>query len=256
MIDPRTATVLGAMTEAGVKCLLTGGQACVIYGGAEFSKDVDFNVLADGENFARLQKVAAALEAETIAVPPFEKRFLDEGLAIHLRCGLPAVSGFRVDLMSRMRGVAPFSELWARRTTVDIGPLKINLMSVRDLVQSKKTQRSKDWPMIQRLLEVHYLQRRSGSPDPRDVQLWLTEMLTPELVIEVTQLHEKVARSLELERPLLKPALIGDIELLRSMLTEEIEAEKAADRRYWEPLKARLGDLRRASRGDNSHPVA
>jgi hypothetical protein len=33
-----------------------GGQACVFYGAAQVSKDIDFLVLAEPENFARLLK--------------------------------------------------------------------------------------------------------------------------------------------------------------------------------------------------------
>lgn len=32
-----------------------GGQACVLYGGAELSRDTDIMVVADAENLARLQ---------------------------------------------------------------------------------------------------------------------------------------------------------------------------------------------------------
>ena len=49
-----------------------GGQACVFYGAAEFSRDTDFAILADAANLARLRKALAELQAEPIAVPPFE----------------------------------------------------------------------------------------------------------------------------------------------------------------------------------------
>jgi len=49
-----------------------GGQACVFYGAAQVSKDIDFLVLAEPENFARLQAALAELQAERIAVPPFD----------------------------------------------------------------------------------------------------------------------------------------------------------------------------------------
>ncbi len=55
-----------------VRALLMGGQACVFYGAAEFSRDTDFAILADAANFARLRKALAELLAEPIAVPPFE----------------------------------------------------------------------------------------------------------------------------------------------------------------------------------------
>ena len=55
----------------------------------------------------------------------------------------------RVDVMSKMRGVDSFAKLWRRRTTIEIsGGEKYDLLSLPDLVQAKKTQRDKDWPMF------------------------------------------------------------------------------------------------------------
>ena len=48
-----TQTVLSSMRRHGVRCLLMGGQACVFYGAAEFSRDVDFALVADEENLAQ-----------------------------------------------------------------------------------------------------------------------------------------------------------------------------------------------------------
>ena len=49
-----------------------GGQACVFYGAAQFSKDVDLALLASPENFSRLMAALDELNAKRIAVPPFE----------------------------------------------------------------------------------------------------------------------------------------------------------------------------------------
>ena len=49
-----------------------GGQACVFYGAAQFSKDVDFLILADEINFAGLHRALAELSAGRIAVPRFD----------------------------------------------------------------------------------------------------------------------------------------------------------------------------------------
>lgn len=38
-------SILAALRSHGVEYLLTGGQACVLYGAAEFSRDVDITVL-------------------------------------------------------------------------------------------------------------------------------------------------------------------------------------------------------------------
>ena len=64
--------VLSTFQTSGVRTLLMGGQACVFYGAAQVSKDIDFLVLAEPENFARLQAALAELQAERIAVPPFD----------------------------------------------------------------------------------------------------------------------------------------------------------------------------------------
>ena len=52
-----------------------------------------------------------------------------------------------------MRGVDSFSKLWKRTTITFPDGMKCDLLSLPDLVQAKKTQRDKDWPMIRRLVE-------------------------------------------------------------------------------------------------------
>jgi len=96
-----------------------GGQACVFYGAAEFSRDVDLLILAESQNLASLRAALEALEAELIAVPDFDERHLLRGHAVHFRCRRGDVAGLRIDLMASLRGVAGFEELWARRTTIE-----------------------------------------------------------------------------------------------------------------------------------------
>ena len=43
-----------------------GGQACVFYGAAEFSRDLDLLILPDPENLGRLRASLADLEAEPL----------------------------------------------------------------------------------------------------------------------------------------------------------------------------------------------
>jgi len=46
-----------------------GGQACVLYGAAEFSRDLDLALLPNPANLDRLEAALAELDAEIIAVP-------------------------------------------------------------------------------------------------------------------------------------------------------------------------------------------
>lgn len=220
-----------------------GGQACVFYGAAEFSRDTDLAILASSENLARLKKALRDLQAEVIAVPPFEAKYLRKGHAIHFRCHHPEAIGMRVDVMTKMRGVDPFSKLWTRRTTIVVDGDSINLMSLPDLVQAKKTQRDKDWPMVRRLIEVNYFENRE-KPTREQVRFWFLELRTPDLLIELAQSQRRIPAHLRRRRPLLELALKGSNSSLANALLAEEQREREADRQYWAPLKKELESLR------------
>jgi hypothetical protein len=81
-----------------------------------------------------------------------------------------------------MRGVDPFPEFRQRRTTVELPPdLSIDLLSLPDLIATKKTRRDKDWPRIRRLVEVSY---RGGhvDPSPEQIDFWLRDGVVPDRV--------------------------------------------------------------------------
>jgi len=123
-----------------------GGQACVFYGAAEFSRDLDLLILADAGNLERLRAALDELDAQPIAVPPLDADLLARGHAVHFRCRRPDVGGLRIDVMAALRGVAGFEELWERRTTIESEGELIDLLGIGDLVDAKKTQRDKDCP--------------------------------------------------------------------------------------------------------------
>jgi len=76
--------------------------------------------------------------------------------------------------------------------------------------------RDKDWPMLRRSVDVHYLAHRE-QPTPERVDFWLTELRTPVLLIEAA-------------------------------LEDEERREREADRRYWAPLREELERLRHEGR--------
>ncbi len=229
-----------------------GGQACVLYGAAEFSRDTDLAILASPENLSRLQNALDELQAEVIAVPPFEAKFLRKGHAVHFRCHHHDADRMRVDVMTRMRNVDSFPKLWARRTTIRLQRGETcALMSLPDLVTAKKTQRDKDWPMVRRLVEVNYFANRHH-PSDEQVRFWFKELRTPALLIELASAQPVAQRRFARRRPLLELAVSGnETSLAEAILAEEL-AERAADREYWTPLKAELEQLRLARRRTGS----
>ena len=143
-----------------------------------------------------------------------------------------------------MRGVADFSDLWERRTTLqaDDGTL-YQLMALPDLVQAKKTQRDKDWPMIRRLIEADRIACRDEA-DPGQVAFWLRERRTPELLIDLARSHRELAREITImARPLLSAVIEEDEPAIENGLAEEERSERALDRAYWTPLKRELEEL-------------
>jgi hypothetical protein len=115
-----------------------GGQACIFYGAAEFSRDLGLLVLADAQNLERLQLALADLEAEPVAVPALGEAILAKGHAAHFRCRRADVAGLRIDFMSRYRGGPGFGDLWRRRTTIETDGQTIDLLALEDLVGANK----------------------------------------------------------------------------------------------------------------------
>ena len=238
--------VLSTLSSHNVRSLLIGGQACIFYGGAEFSRDADIAVLTSADNIHRLERALVELQAESIAVPPFAVEYLLRGHAVHFRCAHPDAAGMRIDVIAVMRGVDSFDALWERRTTVDVGPGEsYEVIGLQDLVRSKKTQRDRDWPMIRRLIEAHYVANREH-PTPAQVEFWLLESRTPAMLRDVAAAHAPLLRRVLPARPFLSALEAMDDAALERALEAEEEKEREADRAYWKPLREELERLRMA----------
>lgn len=219
----------------------------MFYGAAQVSKDVDFLILADPANLASLRQALDSLAAERIAVPPFDPDALHRGHAVHFRCRCPHANGLRIDVMSALRGLPSFEDLWSRRTVITHrSGEEFDLLCVPDLVAAKKTQRSKDWPVIELLVGIHYEENKE-KPTPDFIRFWLLEARSPEQLVHLAVRFPAEAAELAVRRPLLGVAAAGDLRQLRAALAEEMAAEQESDRIYWEPLKKELEAWRRAA---------
>jgi len=238
--------VLSTFQKHQVRALLIGGQAAILYGAAEFSRDSDFVVLVTGENLRRLRCALAELEAESVFLPPLAGGHLRRGHAVHFRCRAAEARGLRIDLLARLRGCSAFAALWRRRAEVRLpsGEM-LPVIGLRDLVQSKKTQRDKDWFMLRRLVE-NDIRRHRRRPAAGQASWWLRECRDPALLIELALEHPRAARSAARARPLLEDALAGDAAGVAAALADEERRERDADREYWKPLREELARMRRA----------
>ena len=236
--------VLSTLRKHRVRCLLIGGQACIIYGAAEFSRDSDFVILCTPENLALLRKALASLKAELIYVPPLEADYLKRGHACHFRCMAKDVKNLRVDVISRLRGCDPFDMLWERRNAVSLKKGgRIDVIGLRDLVQSKKTQRDKDWMMLRRLVENDVILHKDN-PSEEQVRWRLRESRNAQRLIELAEKYPEMAGESIAVRPLLSFAVTKDLQRLDSGLQDEERTERQKDTEYWTPLKEELEMLR------------
>jgi len=236
--------VLSTLKKQKVKSLLIGGQACIIYGASEFSRDSDFVVLAEQANLEALKKALKALNAVPVYFPDLAIEQLAKGHASHFRCRARGVEGLRVDVMGRLKGCEPFNRLWARRRRVRVpGAGTVDIISLADLVESKKTQRDKDWLMLTRLVENDVF-INDGRGAPSKVGWWLKQGRVAATLVRLSADHPVLARRLAAGRPLLTAALGGNLKLVAALLKKEEAAERASDVKYWTPLKKELEKMR------------
>jgi hypothetical protein len=225
-----------------VRFLLSGGQACILYGGTEFSRDADVVILLSDDNLDALRRALRELDAEQVFLPPLDADALRRGHACHFRCRHPEASGFRLDVMAVMRGCDPFAALWERRTAFDLpGAGEVAVLGLRDLVRSKKTQRDKDWGHVRRLVEADYLARRDEAKGD-DVGWWLAELHTPSYLLDLARAHPHASVP---SRPWLAAAVRQGQVAVELELRAEQARIRAEDRAYWEPLRRELEQMRR-----------
>lgn len=243
MILSPTRRVLSSLKKQQVSFLLMGGQACILYGAAEFTRDLDITIRIDEANLQNLQRALDELSAEPIYFPTLSQSALERGHACHFRCRVPEAEGFRLDVMAHQRGVDPWDSLWPRRCEIEVENLGlVPVMSLPDLVQAKKTQRDKDWPMVRRLVEtdIHACRR----PTSDRVRFWLRECRTPRMLCSIARRYRAIARREASARPLLLAALSADERAVEASLQAEETLERERDRAYWRPLRAELERMR------------
>ena len=139
-----------------------------------------------------------------------------------------------------LKGCSEFEKLYERCAIVNLPEIgEITLLSLPDLVQSKKTQREKDWLMIRRLIEADILQFRNN-PEKNKIKFWLKECRTPSQLVSLTSDYPDLYHAVIAIRPLLEYARKKDFNTLEEHLKIEECAEKEKDREYWLPLKKEL----------------
>lgn len=247
MIPTPIQHALAALQKAEVRSLLIGGQACILYGGAEFSRDLDLMIAATPTDLGRVPHALDLLEAHPIAVPPFDAELLDRGHAVHFRCARADLGGLRLDVMTHPPRLGDITAVWERHVVFDLDFGPVPVVALEDLVLTKKTQRDKDWATIGELVEADMVAHRM-QVDERRVNFWLCEARNADTLIELAAVYPEAASAAAARRALLGAALEGDAAALDLQLAQEQIVGKAADRQYWAPIRQELESMRQELR--------
>ncbi len=222
------------MREAGIGFALTSGMACVHYGLQQTTKDSDWIIPA--EDLEKLRALFSRLEGllppwrisyRQICGAPLEKDFMQHGWTSHLSIWDTAGSvEHKVDIFSKPPRVRPEEMIsdpagWASQHVV---------------AQMKKTDRDKDWPIVDGLG-----QRLWGAR----LELGLLHVTNYEFLVEAWRsVGEEARQELMKRRPLLKllsreplptPGQFRLQLLLERLLWEEVNEQRHS--RYKRPWK-------------------
>lgn len=210
---------------------------------AEFSRDIDFSILASANSLKLWNKALKELQAEPIFFPPFKLEYLQRGHVCHFRCHHPEADGFRVDVLGHLRGCADFPTLLERCNVFEL-PLsgEVTVISLPDLVDSKKTRRDKDWVMLRRLVEVDYINRRETATE-EDILFWLRKCRTLKYLRELAMSSPHLVLKVK-NRPWLKKILESSDDTVEDAIEQEMKKIKQEDEIYWKPLIRELETMR------------
>lgn len=224
-----------------------GGQAVGAYGASEGSRDLDIYLAAPEVSVQRLSAWLEQVQARLRYLPPLSAPALERGHTVHYTVPVGTSSVVRLNVCTRPARIADPENLPARSMPYTLADgTTILVMGLSDLIQTKKTQRLKDWGAIEMLLAASIT--TSAAPDGALVGVWLAELRDPDLLQTVAAAQPALAASVAEHRPALGAALAGDITGMNVALLRELQDGIEADRAYQRALTSELEAMRQKTR--------
>ena len=116
--------------QFGIKYFVLGGYAVSYYGDPRYTKDLDIAVASSPAEIDLLRK---ALDQFGFPISEESGREFEEFNRM-ITFGIPPN---RIDIMNAVKGIS-FDEAFARRNLVRIGDIEVQLISLEDLIASKR----------------------------------------------------------------------------------------------------------------------
>lgn len=129
--------IIGLFEKHNVQYALVGGFAVIYYGYVRSTHDINFLLFPSEENASRIMKALTEFGFGNAGIP--EEYFTKEGTAIHI-----GVEPNRIDFLTTLKGISN-TEIFKHIECVDFEGTKLNIISPKDLLQSKRaSERLKD----------------------------------------------------------------------------------------------------------------
>ena len=139
--------LLSALNTAGVKYLVVGGYAVMLYTEPRYTEDLDIWIEASEENSRKVFGALARFGAPLAGIN--QDDFAKEDLIYQL-----GVAPSRVDVLTSLSGL-DFEEDWLRRREAEFGDVSASFIGREDLLKNKRaTGRLTDLADCERLLET------------------------------------------------------------------------------------------------------
>ena len=144
----RVARVCATLNRAKVRYLVIGGVACILHGYGRGTEDINILIERSAANAARVLKALTALGYD------FAREWTPDELLkrpITVIGDDPRVGVFTVAWRVKYEQVAP------RAGTIDVDGVRIPLIALDDLIETKRTGRLQDAADIEALEEIRRL---------------------------------------------------------------------------------------------------
>jgi len=149
--------LLAALNDAGAEYLVVGGYAVGKHTEPRYTKDLDVWINNSLENAGRVLAALAEYGAPVKGASPADFAGTDKFFQI-------GVEPVRIDVISDLPGL-DFSESWKKRVIADVDGLRVNFISLPDLIRNKEiTGRSRD---LEHLRELRKKMEMYGEGNPQ-----------------------------------------------------------------------------------------
>jgi hypothetical protein len=247
------ANFFRSLEQHGVAYLLISGQATVLYGASAFSEDIDLWLEPTNENIERFLSALRQNGAQFYKLtPPLRVEHLVRGHGFHFIVPDGSDEAF-LDIMGQPPRVGEFAASFRKVRWMESAWGRLPTVSLKDLVEIKKTQRIEDYPIISNLAVAWFEQPECVASSTE----WEWACHNIFTIDRLRSLFEQQPGAIDAASKAV-PALRefaqrvtagGEVPLetednLSSWFQERIQAFQRADRGYWRAIIEELRGMR------------